>query len=139
MPITKPYTVEQQMARFGIPETEAGPYVTALRAMIVRKLAEGMIYMSAGSCTEAFYDLPYEGQAKERLAWDWELEHSHSHRVEAIDGVIWKTYDLKTGKHSRRVLWDNLFPWIGDRFRELCCKWRVFRDRKILNISNPYN
>lgn len=134
----KPYTLEQQMARFGIPESERGPFVTELRARTARKLAEGMVMQSAGSCTDAFWALSYEEQAKARLAWDWELDNLHSYRVEAIDGVMWRSYDASIGKFSTRILWRNIFPWIGDQWRKMLCDVRIFWHRKILGNVNPY-
>lgn len=131
----KPYTIAQQMARFGIPDTETGPYVTELRGLVARKLREGMIYQSAGSCTEEFWKLPYEEQAKHRLAWDWALDRQHSYRVECMDRLIYRGTNVLTGKRTFKIHWRSIPAWIGDRFRQLGCKYRVWRDRA---VANPY-
>lgn len=131
----KPFTLEQQMARFGIPETEQGPFVAALREATQKKLDSGMVMQSAGMMADGFYSLPYEEQAKARLAFDWALERRHSYRTEVIDPMWgWRT-DTRTMKRRPYVRWHRIPAWLGDRFREAAMKYRVWRDR---TISNPY-
>lgn len=131
----KPYTIAEQMARFEIPDSEQGPFVTELRGMVARKLREGMIYQSAGTCTAEFWALSFEEQAKHRLAWDWNLDRGHSYRVEVMDRLIYRGTNVLTGKRIFKIYWGSILPWIGDRFRQLGCAYRVWRDRA---VSNPY-
>lgn len=134
----KPYTIEQQMDRFGIPTTEQGPFVTELRGMVARKLRNGMIYMSAGTHAPDFYDLSYEEQAKVRLAFEWSTDHNHGYRVKVMDPLWGWRIDVSTMERSFYFRWWRVPAWLGDRRRELACKCRVFWHRRVLRLQNPY-
>jgi hypothetical protein len=118
-PWTRPRpSAEEIVRRMGFPDTEQGPYVQALRQQVRKQVAQGMVNRSGGSWGPEGEKLDCEGRARELLACDWEIEHEHCHRVEAMDGIR-----------------NRLRPWIGDRFRAAACKWRIWRDRRLVN---PY-
>ena len=110
------------MLRMGFPDTERGPFVTELRTLIRRQVSEGLVNRSGGSWAPGAETLTYEERAKHLLAWEWEIQHGHSYRVEAIDGL-----------HRRAVL-----PWLRDRAREFALDIRLWWDRKVMKTANPY-
>lgn len=131
----EPYTLERQMARMGYPASEQGPYVTELRKHIQKQLDEGMVMRSAGSWAPEAASLSYEERAKATLAFDWAIGRRHGYRVEVFDPLWgWKT-NVQTMKRTYYIRWRKIPAWIGDRFRELGGKYRVWRDR---NLQNPY-
>jgi hypothetical protein len=131
----KPLTLEQQMAHMGFPETETGPCVTALRAHIAKQLEAGMVMRSAGSWSEAGLALSHEDRAREILAFDWAVERCHTYRVKCFDRPVWWQWDFSGPLPVMRfrVSWRSIPAWVGDRFREFGCRYRVWRDRKLVN------
>lgn len=127
------------MLRMGFQPSDAGPYVAELRAHVAKQVAQGMQNRSRGSWTPEGAALSAEERAKHWLAWDWELAQRHSYRVEAMDGIIWTTTDVRTMKRSTRVLWGQIPAWVGDQYRRLACDVRTFWHRRILRRVNPYS
>lgn len=113
-------SAEEIIRHMGFPDTECGPFVTALRASVAKQVADGMTNRSGGTWAPGNHS--YEDRAKALLAWDWELEHGHHYRVEAIDGFAW----------------DNIPHWLGDKWRYSLMEIRAFINRKILRKINPY-
>ena len=110
---------EQIMLRMGFPASECGPYVMKLRSHILEQVQQGLQTRSGGTWVDDARGMSHEDRAREILAVDWEIEHGHGYRVEALDGFGWRYF----------------FPWIGDRIREVAMHLRIWRDR---NRVNPY-
>ena len=134
-------TLDQMMEHMGFPATETGPYVTELRAVVARQISEGVVYRSGGSWAERCFDkegnwtISHEERARELLAVEWEIQNAHSCRVECVDPIIWRSYNVRTGERSVRVRWHMIPAWCRDQFRRAGMRYRVWRNR---NTTNPY-
>lgn len=127
-------TPEQIMERMRFAVTDRGPYVTELRALIARQVAEGLTDRSAGSWAgDVFPDA--EERAKALLSWEWATERGHCCRQEVIDPLIHWTFSTKTMRRGIRIHWRSIPAWVCDRLREAAMRWRVWRDR---DLPNPY-
>ena len=129
--------------RMGFPPTATGPYVTALRALVRKQVANGMTNRSGGSWdTENHPDIwqQHEERARCILEWDWEIEHGHSCRVELVDsGPINKRFDTDTMRWYWRFRPQLIRPWIADRCRSVWMTIRVWWDRGVMRRRNPYS
>lgn len=133
------------MLKMGFPPTETGPFVSELRAKIVKQVAEGLVNRSGGSWAEGCYERDEEGhavgwkisheeRARSLLEMEWSIEKGHAYEVKAIDPPIHWTFSTSTMRRGIRVHWSLLLPWVGDRFRELAMVLRIRRGGK-----NPYS
>lgn len=118
------------MDTMGFPASETGPYVTELRKLVRSQIEDGLTYRSYGSW--ARNDISTEERARAHLGMDWAISHGRSYRTETLERLHFTRYNVRTRK---RVFDTNLFPWLGDRWREGLMLLRVFRDR---NQKNPY-
>lgn len=128
----KPHTVAEQMARFGIPESEQGPFCTELRILVQKNLDMGMIYQSAGTWQNTFYHMSFEEQAQCRLAADWACRHS-SYRTRMFGPLIYRKTDTKTMKRSICFRWKLLPDWLLDKRDYL-----IFLIKQLRKKQNPY-
>lgn len=138
----KKYTVEQQMARFGIPETETGPYVSTLKTYIQKKLDSGMLYMSAGSWDEeAKAKLSWEEIARGYLSWNWGIDQGYSYPIHTITKPIYWQHDFSNDIHKKKLVikWKSLFGYyVINKFYEYKAVIRRIIDINIFGIRNPY-
>lgn len=111
-------TLEQMMARMGFEPTDTGPYVTELRKLVERQMAEGLVSRSAGTWAPGNHSA--EDRARAFLAHEWSMQQGHSHLVKNFDRG-----------------WSEPLTMIGDWFRELGFHLRMLRS-KILRRRNPY-
>lgn len=126
-----PRTADEIMLRMGFPETETGPYVTQLRALIAEQVKHGLVDHSSGTWAPGRHSA--ETRAKALLGMHWAMDRGHHCRVECIDGLRgWRRRGDGKLKHP------NLIPWLQDKWRETIMQLRVARDRYILRIRNPY-
>lgn len=109
-------TLEQMMTRMGFEPTDTGPYVTELRKLVERQMAEGLISRSAGT----WGNHSAEDRARAFLAQEWSMQQGHSYRIENIDRD-----------------WSEPLTMIGDWFRGLGFHLRMLRS-KLLRRRNPY-
>jgi len=126
--------------RMGFPATETGPYVTMLRADILRQVRDhGLMNRSGGTWAhELDPDEPVptmEERARELLAWDWELEHGNTVRIELGDSapIQWR-FNVKTMRWRLQIRPHLLAPWLRDRWRLFLFDWTRARRRD----RNPY-
>ena len=134
------------LLQLGFLPTDTGPYVTELREVIRRKMADGMTSMHVSWGPGAF-DITKSGgsgaerRARELLACEWEKTHgsyadSTWARIENIDSLIQKKHNLKTGKTSWRI--NRPGAWVRDRIRILAAALLRFWRRDIRRLKNPY-
>jgi hypothetical protein len=110
-------TPNQIMLRLGFPSTETGPFVSQVRAEIVRLgLVDSHVSWASGA-----EGLSHEERARCWLEMHWEAEQNHAFRVEAMDG--WRENGLR--------------PWLRDRARQVAMHVRIFWHR-LLRRRNPY-
>jgi hypothetical protein len=136
-------TADEIMVRGGFAPTDTGPYVTELREQTRKQVERGMLDRSPGSWGPAAIDfktgkwkIDAEARAKALLSIEWNMEHGHSCRVECIDGTPWHwTFNMRTMQWRYRIEWDRISSWFGDLRRRFEMKYRIWRDR---HIVNPY-
>jgi len=133
-------TVDEQLAEWGIPVDATGPFACELRAKMNERENHGL-RTGGVSFGPLYYEMDAEQRAKEWLSIIWTIESGYFYRVSGIDPVISWRYDMKGGWPGRRhfeIRWSAIPARIGDRLREAAYLWRVFRDRYILGIRDPY-
>lgn len=131
-------TAAKIIRRMGYPDNETGPYVTALRAYILKQCEKGMVGGSGGTWAPGTETLTYEERAKATMAFNWAADN-YSYRVTNIDGPPWGyRLDLETMKRTFRVRWRRVPSWFGDQFRRSVNKLRVYWGTKVLKRTNPY-
>lgn len=123
------YSAEEIMLRMGFPETEDGHYVTLFRAMIAREVECGMVDHSYGTWAG---DISCEERAKMFLALDWARRRGHQCRVELIDRLTWRRFWRRKDKV------EMLAAWTRDGVRRAVVSFRVWRDKYVLRLRNPY-
>ena len=136
-------TPDEIMKRGGFALTDTGPYVTELREQTRKQVERGMLDRSPGSWGPAAIDfktgkwkIDAETRAKALLAIEWRMQHGHSCRVECIDGTPWHwSFDTRTMRWHYRIDLDRIGPWLGDLRRSLAMRYRIWRDR---HLVNPY-
>jgi hypothetical protein len=136
-------TADEIMERGGFLPTDTGRYVTILREQTRQQVERGMLDRSPGTWGPDARDfktgewkIDAEARAKVLLAIEWDMEHGHSCRIECIDGPPWGwTYNTRTMKRSFQIKWHMIWPWLGDLNRNLRMRYRIWRDRHIIN---PY-
>lgn len=125
------------MRRAGFADTDTGPFVTEVRASMARKQADGLVSMSPGTWAGGpFWEIDPEVRARELLAMEWAMERGHFYRQECIDPPIYWQYNLRDRKRRLVVKWKRVPDWFGDRWRATGMRYRIWRDR---NIVNPYS
>jgi hypothetical protein len=138
-------TADEIMERGGFEPTDTGPYVTELREQTRELVAKGiLIDRSPGTWGPDAIDfksgewkIDSEARAKVLLAIEWRMQHRHAYYVECIDGPPWGwTCDTRTLKWSFRIKWHMIQPWLGDLRRLAGMRYRVWRDRYLVN---PYD
>ena len=137
-------TADEIMERGGFAPTDTGPYVTWLRNHTRQQVEHGgLVDRSPGTWGPDAIDfktgewkIDAEERAKALLAIEWRVQHGHSCRIECIDGPPWGwTFNTRTMRRSFRVKWHMIGPWLGDLRRTLGMRYRVWRDRDLIN---PY-
>lgn len=116
-------------------DTETGLFVTALRENVRKQVMNGLTNRSGGTWGPEGEKLDYEGKAKALLKIDWNLEHGHSNQIRCFDLVVSWAFNIQTGRWFIRVRWRMIRLWVGDQFRRVGARYRVWRDR---NLVNPY-
>ena len=120
--------------RMGFPDSEAGPYVSELRAYIREQVeVHGMSVHSYGT----WVGTPtHEERAKALLATIWEIEQGHHHRIENMDGWSWPRMLFRRREYRRaaKAAWAIPVDWV----RAHTCHIRVFWHRRGLRRHNPY-
>lgn len=136
-------TVERIMNGMGFPPTASGPFVSALR----KKTTDEVVMKGLRSRHTSFEPeaelLTYDERAKAILAWEWAMERGHSYKQKCFAPPVgWRFVINHTGRRHTEwriyIRWNRLLPWFGDRIRQIGMKWRVFRDKRILKLRNPY-
>lgn len=136
-------TADEIMKRGSFALTDTGPYVTMLREQTREQVKRGLVDRSSGTWGPDAIDfktgewkIDAEARAKVLLAIEWRVLHHHSCRIECIDGPPWGwTFNIRTMRQTFRIKWHMLGPWLGDFCRQVGMRYRVWRDR---NIINPY-
>ena len=136
-------TADEIMERGGFAPTDTGPYVTALREQTRQQVECGLVDRSPGSWGPAAINfktgewrINAETRAKALLAIEWRMQHRHSCRVECIDGTPWHwSFDTRTMRWHYIIDLDRIRPWLGDLRRSLGMRYRIWRDR---HLVNPY-
>lgn len=124
------------LEKMGFPDSEQGSYVKEFRKLIERQVSEGMQNRSYG--TWARDDLTCEERARALLEVEWALQRKHSAKIKMLDSPVRLSINTKTQKRRLIISWRTIPAYVGDRFRVLGMKWRIFRDKYILKIKNPY-
>lgn len=82
------------------------------------------------------YKLSEEERARHLLAIMWQIERGHTATVKCIDGFpIQRYYSFTKNRWHWRANWGEFWPWIQDQFAKVGMKYRIWRDRKLVN---PY-
>lgn len=110
--------LDQMMIRMGFEPTDTGPYVTELRVLIAKQMANGLISRSGGTWAPGNHSA--EDRARAFLAHEWSMQQGHFYRVDNMD-------------HD----WSEPLTMIADTFRRLGFHLRMLRT-KILRRRNPY-
>ena len=118
--------------KLGFLPTDSGPYVTELRALLEKKQRAGLRNINASFSTS----LDAESRARALLSRDWEISHGAAYRVENVDGLIRKNYNLSTGKNTWKL--NRPLAYFRDRYRKIKTSVYLFWSRKILRHTNPY-
>lgn len=126
-------TPEQVLERMGFPAAIDTPYVREIRDHVTKQMEDGLIDHSGGTWAGSIADYSPETRAKAILAMNWAFERGWAYEQKALDGLRWWS-------KNRNGTWShpNLIEWLGDLWRETGMKFRVFRDRYILRLKNPY-
>lgn len=128
--------VEDVMRQMNFSPSDKGPYVTQLRRLVCRQVAEGMVRRSAG--TWAHDDFSAEERAKAFLAAEWSMSNGHAHQVECLDCFpINRKFSTKDMRWHYYVRPDRIAPWVRDQIRVLGYHARILRDR-IVGHTNPF-
>lgn len=128
--------MSELMRGAGFRDADSGPFVTELRHAMERKQAAGLKYMSPGTWADGpFWEVGAEQRAQALLAMEWSFERGHTYRVECLEPPIRWQYDARTLRRSLHVDWRSIPSWLGDRWREAGMRYRMWRDRKLVN---PY-
>lgn len=98
------------------------PYALQFLDLMASKRSSGMTRFHASPGPEA----TVESFAQALLAVEWAIEHGHSHRVQAMDGLI---FSFRGGFRT------NLKAWLSDRLAGYAMQYRKFKTR---NLKNPY-
>jgi hypothetical protein len=137
-------TADEIMERGGFLPTDNGPYVTELREHTRRAVVLGLVDRSPGTWGPSARDfktgawkIDAETRAKTLLAIEWRVKRGHTCRIESFDGPPWYwPIDLRTWRRSfLHIEWRMIVPWLGDLCRRLGMRYRIWRDR---NLVNPY-
>lgn len=131
----KARTAEEIMERGGFSNSDTGPFVTALREQTRKQVRNGLTDRSPGTWGPEGAKLDAEGRAKALLAVQWAIERGHTYRVECLESPFRRVFDARTMKRRMVVHWDQIRPWLSDRWRELGMRYRIWKDR---NVVNPY-
>lgn len=126
-------TADQIMTKMGFPAADETPCVAELRGVMRNKVDNGLVDHSYGTWAGDFTN---EQRAKAMLAMEWSHERGHSCRIECIDPPIRRTFNTKTMRRGIRISWHMLLPWVGDKWRLAGTRYRIWRDR---HLVNPYN
>lgn len=128
-------TADEIMERGGFSANETGPFVTALREKTRMQVANGLLDRSPGTWGPEAAKVGAEGRAKALLASQWRIDMAHTCRIECIDPPIGWSFNTKTMWRSIRIRWRRLLPWFGDQGRRVGMRYRIWRDR---HVVNPY-
>ena len=142
------FTDEQRadliMAKLGFPATVhvrsplysvKTPHVDKLRALMLRKVREGMLDMGVSWANSI---MPFEERARAILAVQWEIEHKHSRSLECADCFpINRRFNTKTMTSYYEFRPERIKPWLRDLRSSLAMRCRIARDW-ICGLRNPY-
>lgn len=129
-------TVEDVMRQMNFSPFDTGPYVTELRGLVARQVADGMVRRSAG--TWARDDFSAEERAKAFLAAEWSMANGHCYQTECLDCFpINRHFSTKDMRWHYEFRPNRIAPWLRDQIRVLGYHVRIFRDRMI-GRTNPF-